>query len=121
MKSIQLLNAFQTLGALTKMKLPVKKAYAIYNLAKKAEAHKEFFIAQEQQLIEEFKATILENGQIKFENSEDLKAFTEKHNELKNLEVENCNPITLSIEDFGDANLSAADMASLEGVIDITD
>jgi hypothetical protein len=121
MTQYQLLQAIPALGTLGSLKLPMKKAYGIYNLAKKANEAKDFFIEQEKKLIEDYHAEVNENGQISFKEAEDFKGFNEKYTELKTLEAEGIEPIELSIESLGDQELSAADLASLEGVVNFVD
>lgn len=120
MTQYELLQAIPALQTLSKFKLPVKKAYSIYNLCKTANESKDFFIEQERKLIEEFKGTVNENGQITFENSDDFKGFAEKYNDLKALESD-AEAVTLSASELGDQTISVEDIALLDGIITFAD
>ena len=113
----KMLNALPVLQRLMELKLPIKKAYSIYSLAKQINEQREFFIKEERKLIEKFNAEVLEDGRIKFIDSINQVHFAEEHNELMQYEVENFSPIELSFNDLGDAEMTPADLMTLEGVI----
>lgn len=113
----QMLNALPVLQKIMELKLPVKKAYKIYNLAKSIEDKRQFFIQEEKKLIDKFNAEILENGNIKFNSAEDQMTFSKEHSDLMNYEVEDLLSIELSFEDLGDVEFTPRDLMTLEGVI----
>lgn len=116
MTQYQLLQATPMLQKLSQYKLPIKTVYALYNLMKKAEECRAFFVEQEQKLVKEFNGTVNEEGKISFDNQENFKEFVAKYNELKSLEVDAA-AVALKISDLGDQTITVADMAALDGVI----
>ena len=117
----QMLNALPVLQKMMDLKLPMKKAYKVYSLAKAIEDKRQFFIDQERKLIESFGAEILENGNIKFKSAEDQISFSKEHFELLNCELEDFAAIELSFDDLGDATFTAKDLMALEGVINFVE
>ena len=121
MTAIQLINSLPVIQKLMDLKLPVKKAYSIYTLAKQINDNREFFIKEEKKIIDKFNVTILESGSLEFKSPEDQLQFIEEHNELSNYEVENFNIIELSFDDLKEAELSALEIAALDGIIKFID
>lgn len=122
MTTKQMLQAIPVLQTLVSYKLPMQKAYAVYNLAKKIDEQKEYFANKEKELIEKYSGTINDKGQVSFANPEDFQGFAQEYNELNSVEVDISGvPMTLSFSDFGDQQFSAADLMNLEGVIEFVD
>ena len=121
MKVNQMLNSLPILQKMMELKLPVKKAYKIYNLAKAIEDKRQFFIDEEKKLIDKFNAEILENGNIKFKTAEDQMNFSKEHAELMNYEIEDLATLELSFDDLGDAEFTPRDLMALEGVINFVE
>lgn len=117
----QMLNALPVLQKMMDLKLPMKKAYKVYSLAKAIEDKRQFFVDQEKKLIEDCGAEILENGNIKFKSVEDQMKFSKEHLELLNCELEDFVTIELSFDDLGDATFTAKDLMALEGVINFVE
>lgn len=112
----QMLNALPILQRMMELKLPIKKAYAVYSLAKVINEQREFFINEEKKLIEKFSAEILSNGNIRFEDVESQNKFVAEHNALMQYEV-NVVAIDLSFEDLGNAEFTPAELMQLEGAV----
>jgi hypothetical protein len=121
MKVNQMLNALPVLQKIMELKLPVKKAYKIYNLAKFIEDKRQFFIQEEKKLIEKFNAEILENGNIRFNSVEDQITFSQEHADLMNYEIEELETLELNFDDLGDAVFTPRDLMTLEGVINFVE
>ena len=113
----QILNAIPIVKKLTLIELPFKKAYQVYSLTKQINEKADFFINEEKKIIQKFNATILNNGQIKFEKVEDRDAFLKEHGDLFNINCEDINPVELSFNDLNNTSLSPAEIKDLEGVI----
>jgi hypothetical protein len=113
----QMFNALPILQRMMELKLPIAKAYNIYALAKQINEEREFFINRERQMISQFNAEVLENGNIKFQTAEDQAQFVEEHTCLMNCELESLKPILLSIEDLGSAEFTPMELMQLEGAI----
>lgn len=121
MKVNQMLNALPVLQKIMELKLPIKKAYKIYNLAKSIEDKRQFFIQEEKKLINKFNAEILENGTIKFNSVEDQMTFSQEHEDLMNYEIEELGAIELNFEDLDDVEFTPRDFMTLEGVINFVE
>lgn len=121
MKVQQILNSLPILQRVVELKLPIKKAYKVYSLAKQINEQREFFIKEEKKLIEKFNAEILEDGNVKFNSPEDQMGFVTEHAALMQYEVADLNVIELSFEDLGDTELTPKDIMMLEGVINFVD
>ena len=122
MTTKQMLQAIPVLQTLVNYKLPMKTTYALYNLAKKINEQKEFFVNKEKELIEKYKGNLNGQGQISFEKSEDFQAFAKEYNELNDVEVDIGGvPVSIRFDDMGDQTLSAADIMNLEGVVEFVE
>lgn len=117
MKVQQMLNSLPILQRMIELKLPIKKAYKVYSLAKQINEQQEFFIKEEKKLIEKFHAEILEGGKIKFNSPEDQTSFATEYAVLMQYEVADLDIIELSFEDLGDIEFTPKDIMMLEGVI----
>ena len=111
-----MLNSLPILQRMMELKLPIKKAYRIYSLAKVINEQREFFIIEEKKLIEKFEAEVLEGGNIRFEDVESQRGFMEEHNALMKFEV-NVEAVDLSFEDLGSAEFTPVELMQLEGII----
>ena len=121
MKIQQLLNAYPIMQKLITLKLPVKKAHKIFLMVKKAEEQREFFIQEEKKLIEQYEAEIREDGRIYFKDSETKNAFLAADFDLGQIEVDGLECIPLTYDDLGDIDFTAADIAALEGVVELAE
>ena len=117
----QMLNAFSIVQKIMTLKLPVKKAYKVYSLAKQINDKRDFFINEEKKLVNNFQAEIGENGRIMFKSEEDRVSFMKEHAELLSCEIEDIIAVELSFDDLGDTELSPVDFVALEGVINFID
>lgn len=117
MKIQQIFNIISVMQKITNIKLPIKKAYAIYSLSKQIDEYKSFFLQEERKLAEKFNVEIEENGKLTFKNSEDQIQFLKEHNEMLMQEFEDLKVVNLKFEDLGDETLSPQDIMMLEGVI----
>jgi hypothetical protein len=117
MKGKQIFNVINTLQALMELKLPVKSAYEIYNLAKQINDKRDFFIKEEKKIIDKFNAEVLENGSLQFKTVEDQQGFVKEHEELMNCELDDIKTVELKISELKNIELTAADIATLDGVV----
>lgn len=113
----QMLNAFPVLQKIMELKLPIKKAYEIYNLAKIIDEKKDFFMKEEQKIIVKFNAEILENNDIHFNSTEDRFDFIKEHTELMNYDITDLEALELNFSDLGDVNFTPIEIMQLEGII----
>lgn len=116
MKVQQMFNSLPILQRMMELKLPIKKAYSIYSLAKQINEQREFFINEEKKLIERYSAETLENGSVKFKDEESQKKFIIEHNELMQYEID-VKTIYLNFEDLKDSEFTPAELMQLEGAI----
>ena len=113
----QMLNSLPVLQRMMELKLPIAKAYQVYSLAKQINEQRDFFINKERDMIIEYKAELLDNGNIRFNSAEDQVKFITEHSELMNCEIENLAPIELSFTDLGDAQFTPLELMQLEGAV----
>lgn len=112
----KMLAALPGLQKMMELKLPIKKAHAIYSLAKQINEQREFFINEEKKMIEKFNVEI-SGGNLQFKSAEDQVQFVTEHNELMQYEVEGLKAVELSFADLGDLEITPAEMGTLDGVI----
>jgi hypothetical protein len=113
----QMFNSLPILQRMMELKLPISKAYAIYILAKQIDNEREFFINREKQLVAQYGAEILENGNVKFQSAEDQVKFSQEHADMMKCELENLKPIYLNVEDLGEAQFTPMELMLLEGAV----
>ena len=116
MKVQQMLNAIPVLDKLMTCKLPVKKAYEVYSLAKQIKEQREFFINEEKKLIEKFNAEVTQEGYIQFKTGDDQLNFSNEHKSLLDFEVE-LQILEIAFDELKEIELTPNDMILLEGVI----
>ncbi len=112
MKQLDIVQGYGALERLSSESLPFSEAYSVFTLCKKIEPQYMFEMEQEKKLLNEVKGTIAENGDLRFDTPEQIKAFQEKLAELQSIDVDlEITPITLKMsrlqqvrirpEDFG--------------------
>lgn len=118
MKQEKINRAFPSLARLKDIRLPVKKAYAVYKLYMAAEGAYRFAAEEEKKCLDEYNGTIVENGEIRFESPEKCAAFMERLEEIHNMDVDFCvEPVVLTEQDLGDQTLTPGDFYNLEGFV----
>jgi hypothetical protein len=117
----QMLSALPMVQKIMELKLPIKKAYKAYYLAKVINEKRDFFIGEEKKLIDKFEAEVLEDGNIRFKDSESQLGFMRDHAELMNYEIEDVAAIELSFDDLGEAKFTPMEIMQLEGVINFNE
>lgn len=115
----QMFNSFPVLQKLMELKLPIKKAYTIYNLIKQIDEQRKFFIQEEQKLINKFNAEVLPNGNIQFDSGESQAQFSQEHFNLMEYEIEDLKIVELTFEDLAEAEFTPRELMLLEGVVNI--
>ena len=121
MKVQEMLNALPVLQKVMELKLPIKKAHAIYKLAKKCGEDREFFAGEERKLIEKYAGEIMEDGNIRFKDAETQIKFSQEHFEMMQTEIEGFDVIELNFNDLGNAEITPVELMALEGVINIVE
>ncbi len=118
MKQERINKAYSSLLKLKEYSLPVKKAYAIYQLAASMESAYEFALAEERKYLEDFNGKLNENGTVTFPTPTDCAAFKDKVEELGNMEVDIAfEPVVLAETDLGSQTITPSDIANLEGFV----
>lgn len=120
MKVQQMLNSLPILQRVMELKLPIKKAYKLFSLAKQINEQRDFFIQEEKKLVTKFNAEIVDKGGLRFNSPEDQQAFVKEHGELMQYEVD-LEVVELSFDDLGDVEFTPKDLMALEGVINFVD
>lgn len=118
MTAQQLLQALQILPRLMELKLPVKKAYKIYSMAKAMDTKKEFFVQEEQKLVKNNNGEMIDGG-VKFNTVEDQANFSKEHADMLSCEIDDISAIDLTFDELGEATLTPNDLIALEGVINL--
>jgi len=125
----QLVRASEALRKLSAMNFGVKDAYRIFKLNKQLESIYEFCGQQERSLAEKHHGQVLQDGSIRFADSDDEESmrigeenagkFLREIESFRNTEAE-CPgiPLTLSWDAFGDQTMSPNDIEALTGLID---
>lgn len=121
MTARQMLNALPMVQKIMELKLPIKKAYKVYNLAKVINEKREFFINEEKKIVDKFEVEILEDGKIRFKDSESKLGFMQGHAELMNYEISDLDPLELSFDDLGEVEFTPMEIMQLEGVINFNE
>ena len=121
MTTLQMLNALPVVQKVMELKLPIKKAYKAYFLAKQINEKRDFFINEEKKLIEKYQAEVKEDGKLIFKNTENIAQFTQEHKEILEYQVDDIESLELSFSDLGDAKFTPAEILMLEGVINFID
>jgi hypothetical protein len=117
----QMLNALPVVQKIMELKLPIKKAFKVYSLAKQINEQRDFFINEEKKLIEKFQAQVSEQGVLSFSSQEEQSAFSKEYKEILNFSIENLEIVELKFEDLGDAAFSPIELSLLDGVINFID
>lgn len=118
MKMYELLALPNFYASIHEKKMPVKTAYKLSKLAKRAEEETQFYQTQFQKIIDEY--AMKENGQLVY--SEDMTSIkiipgkeaecAQKIAELRELDVE-IKDLTFSIDEFENLELTMAEMSAL--------
>ena len=117
----QILNALPVLQKLIELKLPVRKAYEIYKLARQFNDIRDFSIMEEKKMIEKYEAEISQDGRIYFKTPESQNQFFEEHNSLMIGEIDSFPIIELKLDELNDIVLSPMEIGLLSGIIDFKD
>lgn len=118
MKQYQINRAYNALGHLANLQLPVRDSRNLYMLSKQLEAAYAFEVEQEKKLFEKYHGMIAGDGGITFTNSNDARGFSTEIEELHNLDVEvEFDPVTLSCDAIGDQCITPFDIACLDGFV----
>lgn len=110
-------KAYPALKVFAECSLPAGKAVTVYRMMKRAFECYEFTVREERKLMEIYggKSSGL---QITFNDEDSYRQFTEKLEEVKQLEaVWDFEEITVTEEDLGSQKVSPRDMLDLEGFI----
>ena len=70
-------------------------------------------------MITQYEAEVFEGGNIRFKDSQSQLEFMKAHYELMDCEVEGIDMVTLNFDDFKDATFTPAEIAALDGVIEL--
>ena len=121
MTTLEMLNALPGVQKLMDLKLPVKKAFKVYSLAKQINEQKDFFINEEKKLIDAHQGVVLENGRIQFESKDAQENFAKEHELLMQYEVKDLDVLELSFSDLKDVELTPAEIGMLDGIVNFID
>lgn len=118
MKQYQINKAYNALGRLANMQLPVRDARNIYMLSKQLDNAYNFELEQEKKLIDKYHGVFTNDGGVTFASKEDGDNFGKALAELNNLDVDvDFDPVVISCEAMGDQRISPFDVACLDGFV----
>lgn len=117
MNQKQIVNAYFTLVRLSSAQLPVKTAYALYQLRKKLEPTYTFCLEQERLIIDRFHG-VHEGAAITFESAEAAQQAQHELDALNAMEVQlDFSPVVVRAEDTSGTMLSMNDIETLDGFV----
>lgn len=118
MKQYQINRAYNALGHLANLQLPVRDSRNLYMLSKQLESAYAFGVEQEKRLFEKYHGTVSGDGGIAFTNSNDAQGFSSEIEELHNLDVEiEIEPVMISCDVMGEQCITPFDIACLDGFV----
>ena len=121
MKQGQIVEAYKILLKLTDIPMDLKTAYNIMKMKRALEDQYRFEENEETKAFREWNGKFSKDRtKMQFPNPESAQAFSDRVNELKNMEIDmELNPFEIELtQDF---KLSAKDMEALEGFIIFTE
>lgn len=119
LKVIQIGRLNEIFVQLTMLRLPPKKAYALYSISKTIGEKFEFVANEQRKLVEEYGVSVSPEGYFNFEeNPEKGAEFMAKLQELNEMEIDlDINPVILTENDTRGFTLTMAQVAALEGIV----
>lgn len=115
----KLSNAASALKEVERMNLPFSLSRKIFHIIREVNAEIEFYVSEENKLLEKYNAKRLNDGTITFDNPRDVENYISDMNELNSIEVTIQNvPLILSEKDFDGVTISPGALVNLEGIIE---
>lgn len=113
----EVIRAYRALDSLMTVQMPIKVAYRLHKLKKILQNAWDFQYEREKQYLEEFHGEVLQNGNVKFEDPEQMRAWTEAMTSLKDMEVNDIlfEPVKLPASD--DIMVKPETLADLDGFV----
>ena len=131
MKLINLLNAKDAIQALAEKRFTsFKKVRELVELKKAVDSEIEFYVNEEKKIVEAYahkddkgNPIILEGGRIQLDTIDKKNAFEKEVLDLRSLEVDKINPVTLKTSDFRNEEdiPTPAEVLVLEGIVNFID
>lgn len=114
MKQIQINRAYASLNKLLGMDLPARESRDIFMLARSLQDHYAFEADRERKLVQKYGGIIRDDGQIVFQDTENLESFKQEVSEIGDLDVDiDITPVTINCDMLGDQRISPMDMMNL--------
>ncbi len=118
MKQYQINRAYNALGRMANMQLPVRDSRNLYMLSKQLDDAYSFEVEQEKKLIEKYNGVLAGDGRVTFPNDDEAKKFSEELAELNDLEVDvEFDPVIISCDAMREQRISPFDVACLDGFV----
>lgn len=118
MKQYQINRAYNALGHLANLQLPVRDSRNLYMLSKRLEDAYAFEAEQERKLFEKYHGSVVGDGGIAFADPDDAKGFKAEIEELHNLDVDvEFEPVRISCDAVGNQRVTPFDVACLDGFV----
>ena len=104
--------AMATINSIGQKSMKSTTAYKLFRLKKALESIIEFQVEQEQKLIDEFGGTINQNGMVHFDDKDIGIKFTERRNELTNMECD----LEIEKQDISMSEIPEISIAGIESL-----
>ena len=117
MKQQQILNAYKVIQKYSNDKLPLDISYAFFKLKKALQEQWEFELERERKIFDKYHPTQEEDGQLKFDNDEDMKNFSKELTELLDMEVDMYDFSKIKVDFGGRLDMPVVDIEALDDFI----
>lgn len=118
MKQYQINRAYNALGHLANLQLPVRDSRNLYMLSKRLEDAYAFEAEQERKLFEKYHGSVVGDGGIAFADPDDAKGFKAEIEELHSLDVDvEFEPVRICCDAVGSQRVTPFDIACLDGFV----
>lgn len=116
MKQNKIIKAYNVLDKMSQMQFSLKTSYNIMKLKKQLQTQYDFQSAEQQKAFDAFNGKISENNQLYFQNVEDMQAFSDKLNELADLDIDiDIKSIEIALTE--EISITPQELQSLEGFV----
>lgn len=115
MKQILISNAYDSLTRISRLSLPVHKAYQVYKLMKAIEEPYNFGIEQKKKALQHFHGELQLNGSASFANEQDYLNCMDEFSKIDDLDIEiTVEPVRISSKELNGQSLTPIDIFNLE-------
>jgi hypothetical protein len=125
MTYIQLSTIYTSLIKFLDLKLPVKKAKKLYDMSALMKNSLVFCEKEERKIIGSYNGVIQQNGALSFDGDDKEDRATRCFADIQELHNTDCElditPIEITVDEFGNQTISAADIQAVNGIVNVID